>query len=61
MAVGALNPPVIAEVIESQIGTPAQLVPIAVRMRRFLLRGTYGDAALRDIGDCVLWNSRASA
>jgi hypothetical protein len=28
-------------------------------MRRFFLRGTFGEAALRDIGDCVVWNSLA--
>jgi hypothetical protein len=54
-----LNLPTIAEVSESQIGTQAQLVLIAARMRRFFLRGTFGEAALRDIGDCVVWNSLA--
>ena len=45
--------------IESQIGTRAQLVPIAARMRRFWLHGTFGDTALCDIVECVVWNSQA--
>ena len=58
LAVGALNLPRLW-VIERQIGSRAQLVSMAARMGRFFLHGTFGGAALRDIGERVVWNRQA--